>query len=353
MEDDGDKTEEPTERRRREQREKGNVAKSRDLSAAGLMLGVAAVLWLSSTPFVTGLSEYVASSLANAQTTLPAEFVASFGRQTIERSAFIALPVMGVLFVVSAAVALGQVGFLAAPQVLSPKLNRLDPIKGAQKILSVRALATLGTSLAKLAVLTLVAAAMTWWELPSLLALSDAEAIGLFGGIRDAVARLATVLAVALLVVAFADYAFQRWKYNQEIRMTKQEVRDELKSMEGDPLVRQRRRDAHRKLAEARDLTAVREADVVVTNPTHYSVALRYRPDESPAPKVVAKGTDEIALRIRAIAAEHDVPIVERPPLARQLYRDVKVGRTIPTDLYEALVEVMAYVYRLKGERPR
>ena len=134
--------------------------------------------------------------------------------------------------------------------------------------------------------------------------------------------------------------------------MTKQEIRDEMKNMEGDPLIRQRRRDAHRKLAQARELNQVRDADVVITNPTHIAVALKYDPDKTPAPKVVAKGKGEIAMRIREIAAKHGVPIIERRPLAQALYSNVKVGQIIPVEMYEVFVEIMAYVYRLSGRTP-
>jgi flagellar biosynthetic protein FlhB len=154
------------------------------------------------------------------------------------------------------------------------------------------------------------------------------------------------------VALALLDYGFQFWKYEQDLRMTKQEVREELKEMEGDPQIRMRRRDAHRKLAEARQLKDVPKADVIVTNPTEIAVAIQYDPAKMPAPVVVAKGMGEIAAQIRRIAAEHRIPILERKPLARALYRQVKVGGVIPADMYDVFVEILAYVYRVTGRKP-
>lgn len=350
----GDKTEQPTDRRRTEAREKGNIPRSVDLNAAGLMLGAAIAIYSFGPPLTKSLGELLHSSLQNA------------GRLQLERSdamrmfwdlaKFSAIHVLPVLLAMAAAALtlnLAQVGFLLAPQIIQPDLSRINPLDGAKRLISIRALVKLGVSLGKLAVVTGVAALSISTFLPEFLSLLHAPAGPILSRIEGSVVTLAFQLSTALVALAGLDYLFQRWKHEQELRMTKQEVREELKQMEGDPLIRQRRREAHRKLATARELQKVRHADVVITNPTEIAVAIKYDPEQMPAPIVVAKGMGDIAARIRQIAAEHNIPIIERKPLARALYRDVKVGHAIPVDMYEVFVEIMAYVYRITGRTPR
>jgi len=207
-------------------------------------------------------------------------------------------------------------------------------------------------SLGKLIVVVVIAVWFVSWVLPNFLQMTEAEPASIFLQIHKSMVSLAFQLALALMVLALIDFTFQKWKYEQDLKMSKQEVREEMKNMEGDPLVRQRRREAHRKFTQARELEQVKHADVVITNPTEIAVALKYDPQRMAAPTVVAKDMHEIAARIRQIAAEHGVPIIERKPLARALYRDVKVGQQIPSEMYEVFVEIMAYVYHLSGRTP-
>ena len=367
----GERTEQPTDRRRSDARQKGNVARSIDLNSAGLMLATALALWLFGDSLARSLGEMLATGLREPG---PLDFD---GGDALARFRALAgvlaasvVPVM--LFMATAALLLnlGQVGFVVAPEAVQPKLARLNPLEGLKRIFSLRAVMRLAVSLAKLAIVVAIASwsiaalapefpAMLGGEWQSLSAgaadagfRERAVAPGVFAGIRDATVQLAFWLALALFALGVADLGFQRWKHEQDLRMTKQEVREELKEMEGDPHIRQRRREAHRKLAEARELSRVPEADVVIANPTHIAVALKYDAAEHDAPVVVAKGRGAIAERIRRIAAEHGIPIIERRELARMLYRQVKVGRTIPVEMYEVFVEIMAYVYRLTGRRP-
>lgn len=205
----------------------------------------------------------------------------------------------------------------------------------------------LGQSLMKLALLAGTAAWVVARDLPRLVSLASLESAPLYAATGELVYDLALTLAALLLVLAVLDYAYQRWQHEQDLKMSKQEVKEELKRMEGDPLVKQRRQRVARQLAMHRVQHAVPQADVVVTNPTHYAVALRYDTSTMAAPQVVAKGADFLALRIRQLAALHEVPIVERKDLARALYRTVDVGRTISPEHYHAVAEVLAYVYRL------
>ncbi len=369
--DAGDKTEEATDHRRSEAREKGNVARSTDLNAAGLMMAAAAAIYIFGLSMTRSMAEFLHSSLSRPYwTDIDLAGAMKFSDSIADFLGKTVLPLMAMMAGSALVINLLQVGFLINSESLQPKMSRINPLEGAKRILSIRSLMKLAVSLGKLAVLISIA---TWFissAVPELLHAvdvewmpTDAAAAGesfretrfaaiFLVSLRDLLGSLAFQLAAALIVLALLDFAFQKWKHEQDLRMTKQEIRDEMKNMEGDPLIRQRRRDAHRKIAEARELNEVRDADVVITNPTHIAVALKYDPDKTPAPKVVAKGMGEIAMRIREIAAEHGVTIIERKPLARSLYATVKVGHTIPVEMYEVFVEVMAYVFRLTGRTP-
>lgn len=366
-----DKTEAPAEHRRAEARRQGNVARSADLTAAGLMLAAACVLALFSLSLAQALAELLHGSLRSpGPLEIDQAWITGRARDVVLWLGRQVLPILLVLAGAATAVNLLQVGFLYSPEVLEPKLSRLNPLEGARRIFSARSLVRLAVSLGKLLLVVVIAAWSLSELLPDFLDLlglpwltisepssSDpfrepAIAPPILRKIREAGFALAFQLAAALLILALLDFAFQKWKLERDLRMTKQELREELRKMEGDPLIRQRRREVHRKLAEARQLAQVREADVVVTNATDVAVALKYDPQRMPAPAVVAKGVGEIALRIRQIAAEHGVPILERPPLARRLYHSVKPGRSIPAEMHEVFVEIMAYVYRITSRTP-
>lgn len=349
--DNGEKTEQPTDRRRTEAREKGNIAKSTDLNAAGMMLATAGVLYF----FVVSLSNDMKNFMELTLTTpvwLQMEPV-----KIIERcEAILKLFLQGsaltmiVLFIAAVLLNIVQVGFLISPDVLQIKWERLNPMEGAKRILSVRGLVKLAVSLAKLSLLVFIATWFSYLVFPNFLALMGASPETILRDIFNSTIELGILLALALIVLGGADYAFQKWKHEKDLMMSKQEIREEMKSMEGDPLIRQRRREAHRKLAMSQELSKVATADVVITNPTHISIAIKYDPESMPAPVVVAKGAGEIAFQIRKIANEHGIPIIERKALARQMYREVKTGQEIPFELYEVFVEIMAYVYNLTGK---
>ncbi|MFQ5733022.1 MAG: flagellar biosynthesis protein FlhB [Planctomycetaceae bacterium] len=349
----GEKSELPTDHRRSEARQKGNVARSQDLNSAGLMLGVALALWLFGLPLMQSMGELIARSIKSARPRAiePLEVQKHF-RVLFESSLLDVAPLLLVLVAVAVFINILQVGVMVTPDVLSPKLNRLNPIEGVKRLWSLRSVVRLFGSLAKLAVVVAVAGLFIAWVLPGFVELSGSQPIAILRGIHGMLVRLAMQLALALLALALIDFAFQKWKHEQDLQMTKQEVREEMKQMEGDPHIRRRRRESHRKIAQAREVQQTKTADVVVTNPTHIAVALKYDPETMYAPTVVAKGEGVIAERIRRVAAESGVPIIERKELARELYRTVRVGQPIPLDLYETFVEIMAYVYRITGRRP-
>ena len=349
--DSGEKTEQPTDRRRNEAREKGNIAKSTDLNAAGMMLAAAGALYF----FAISLSSDMKNLMEATLTTpvwLQVEPVLLIQRCESIIKLFLQGTVMMMLMLFISAVFLNivQVGFMMSPDVLQIKWERLNPIEGAKRIISVRGLVKLGVSLGKLSLLVLVASWFSYLVFPSFVALMSAPPETILRDIFNSTVQLGILLALALILLGVLDFAFQKWKHEKDLMMSKQEVREEMKSMEGDPLLRQRRRDAHRKLATSQELSKVASADVVITNPTHISIAIKYDPESMPAPVVVAKGAGEIAFQIRKLANEHGIPIIERKSLARQMYRDVKTGDEIPFELYEVFVEIMAYVYNLSGK---
>jgi flagellar biosynthetic protein FlhB len=349
----GDKTEQATDHRRQEAREKGNVAKSQDLNTAGHMIAAAFVLLMLGIPTVRSLAELMQASLrAPAWRGIDETFVMNIFWSHAENIAAGVMPILLLMMVTALFFNIVQVGFLMSPDALVPKLNRLDPIQGIKRIFSIQSTVKLFVSLAKLAIVITIAALSISFSLPGFLHLSDQEPPLILYVIQQSIARLAFELALALIVLALLDFAFQKWKQERDLRMTKQEVHEEMKKMEGDPLIRQRRKDAHRKLAQAREMQAVKNADLVITNPTQIAVALKYDPETMMAPTVVAKGMGEISAHIRRLAAENGIPIIERKPLAQSLYHDVKVGQTIPIEMYEVFVELMAYVYNITGQTP-
>ncbi|WP_339732197.1 flagellar biosynthesis protein FlhB [uncultured Gimesia sp.] len=349
--DSGEKTEQPTDRRRNEAREKGNIAKSTDLNAAGMMLAAACALYF----FAVGLSNEMKNFMEltlTAPVWLQMEPVKLIERCEAIIKLFLegTVMMMVMLFISAVLLNLVQVGFLISPDVLQIKWERLNPIEGAKRIISVRGIVKLAVSLGKLSLLVFIAAWFSYLVFPNFLALMGASPETILRDIFNSTVELGILLALALIVLGCIDFAFQKWKHEKDLMMSKQEIREEMKSMEGDPLLRQRRREAHRKLAMSQELSKVESADVVITNPTHISIAIKYDPESMPAPVVVAKGAGEIAFQIRKIANEHGIPIVERKALARQMYRDVKTGQEIPFELYEVFVEIMAYVYNLTGK---
>jgi flagellar biosynthesis protein FlhB len=350
----GEKTEQPTERRRTEARERGNVARSVDLTAAGLMLGAATVFYALAVPLYHTLAELMAALLrAAGRSHLDEADVVERFRTILQVIAPNLLAVILTMMLTAFVWNVVQIGVLIAPEALMPQVGRLNPLNGFRRIFSTRALMRLAVSLAKMGI---VAAIAVWFiggllpQVTQLIALAPGATLFYMEG---ALVKLAFQLAAALVALALLDFLFQRWRLEQDLKMSRQEVRDEMKEMQGDPHIRQRRREAHRKVAQARELHQVRSADVVITNPTEIAVAIKYDPTKMPAPVVVAKGMGEIAASIRRIAIENRVPIIERKELARALYRQIKVGKAIPVEMYQVFVEIMAYVYKLKGRTPR
>lgn len=348
-----EKTEDATPRRREESRNDGNVARSADLSAACIL--IAALLLLNSFGLkllagVKVLIETMLTSALAANPTQPDDLGAA-GSYAIKILTASTAPVILGVAAIALIASIAQVGFLVTLKPLQPNFGRMSPLKGLKGLFDARAGMRLVMSLGKIAVIASIAIWAVMGDIPKLVFLSQLEAMPMLAAAAGIVYSLAFKLAIGLLILALLDYSFQKWQHERDMRMTKQEVKEEMKRMDGDPLVKQRRSRVAKQLALQRINQSVPQADVIVTNPTHFAVALKYDSDNMAAPKVVAKGADFMAMRIRQVAALHGVPIVERPEIARALYRMVEVGQQIPAELFGAVAEILAYVYRLSGRR--
>jgi len=346
----GERSEAPTGRRLGEARGRGKVPKSQDFGSVIDLIGGVLLLLLLGGWIVTALTELTRSLLTGAGSDWidPSLMIAS-AADTAQKAIFIASPFLLLMAIVALIQQFGQVGFLFTLKPLEPKLSKLNPISGFKRLLSVRTLVKTGLDILKMSVLIMVISALTASRRAELLALSQL-------GLQEAWAMLLILcrelliwMLAILLVLAVLDLMYQRFQHRKDLKMTKQQVKDERKSMEGDPETKARRMKLGRELVMQRLRAAVPTADVVVTNPTHYAVALRYDADRMVSPKVVAKGADALAFRIREIAAASRVPIIEKPPLARALYATVDVGQQIPAEHFQAVAEILAYVYRMEG----
>jgi len=345
-----EKTEKATPRRRQEAREKGQVARSGDVAPAMIILGVFALLGIMGSflmEVVTGLFHRDLTEYFHWQVT--DRSVQLILTEMLWEMAKILLPLFGLVLFLGVAGNLLQVGVLFTTQPLKMDVNRLNPVEGMKRIFSLRALVEFVKSLLKFIVITVAVGWVIWLEREELILLAQWPLIGTLKYVGAMVVKTGLTAGVLLLVLAVFDYFYQRYDHEKKLRMSKQEVKDELKRTEGDPLIRSRIKERQRALAMRRMMQEVPHADVVITNPTHYAVALKYDMDKMPSPQVVAKGKGHVALRIREIAQEHNVVIVENPPLARLLYSSTEVGDWIPPEMFQAVAEVLAYVYQVTG----
>ncbi|MFN0138139.1 MAG: flagellar biosynthesis protein FlhB [Phycisphaerae bacterium] len=342
-----ERTEPATPQKREESRKEGRVAKSTDLTAAVALLGGLILLNL----FGPGMFQRLLAIMQKLgePPDVRAEALPIWIQNIGIATAWIVVPFILLLVVVTAVAALTQTGAMFSWTMLQPKLEHLDPVKGAKRLMSTESITRLGQSLVKTAIIGAVAVQTLMSQIGPLLGLGQLHPTDLLTVGGGLLFTLALRLGLILLLLGLIDYFYQRWKFEKSIRMSKQEIKDEMKRMDGDPMIKQRRRQTQMKIAMQRLRMDVPKADVIVTNPTEYAVALKYDQSAMSAPRVVAKGTDFLALRIRQIAQEHGIPIVQRPPLARGLYAAVDVGDEIPANFYRAVAEVLAYVFQLSG----
>lgn len=351
----GDKKHLPTDRRRRQAREEGQVAKSQDLTSAALLLAALAALWMLGEPAARALGRAIEEALANDSLRSPTTADAAHWLLRFSgRLALATVPILITMFLAAVLINLTQTGLLVTTKKLVPKLSHISPIAGAKRIFSLQGFMRLGFGLFKVAVIGLVAYASIGANHAAILNMAAMSAPQIAATLFHSLLGTGVWIGAALFVLAILEFAFQKWKHEQDLMMTDQEIRDELKETEGDPQVSARRKQIQRQLMMQRAEAEVPKADVVVSNPTELAIAIRYDPTTMPAPIVLAKGAGLLAQKIRRIALEHGIPVVERKPLAQVLYKTVDVGDVIPADQYQAVAEVLRYVYQLQGkEIPR
>jgi flagellar biosynthesis protein FlhB len=353
-EDRENRTEPATARRREEARESGQVARSSDLTTAALL--IVGLLALSMT--ATSITQLLASLMQwllgsgglnlTAQGMLENDFRVG-APQVVRIVAPILLAVAGAAVLVVGV----QVGFHVTAKPLMPSLAKLNPLQGLGRLFAGRSMMHLGMNLAKMVLVGAVAWNYVRGQMPAIMALGEMEFPGNFAVASQIVYSLAWRMAWALLVLALVDWLYQKWSFERDLRMTKQEIKEEAKRMEGDQEIKMRRRQLARKMIIQRIHRDVPKADVVITNPTELAIALKYDSEEMGAPRVVAKGAGYLAQRIRQIAVANGVPILERKPLAQALYKTVDVGQEVPAEFYQAIAEILAYVYELAGKGMR
>jgi flagellar biosynthetic protein FlhB len=344
----GERTEAATPRKREQARRKGQVAKSQDVNSTITLIASLIALYLLGQRAVGELYGVFRYHLATAcETQLTSSTFGAFALGALIPLAKIILPFMLVALVAGVLANVMQVGFLFSGEQMVPDLTKLNPFAGFSKFVSISSVVDLVKAALKLGIVGWIAYATIRAAVPSLLLLPASAPGPIVLEILMLCFRLAMRAVLAMIFLAILDYGFQRWKFERSIKMTRQEVREELRHLEGDPLIRARIRSIRRQMSLQRMMTDVPTADVVVTNPYHIAVALRYDMTRMRAPKVVAKGARLLAERIKQIAAENRVPVVEKRTLAQLLYKSVEVGQEIPENLYQVVAEVLAYVYQI------
>jgi flagellar biosynthesis protein FlhB len=347
----GEKTERATPKKKQKAREEGQVAKSQEVSAALLLLAVFLFLLIMGKStgnrlyflFRSFYNDYLLSDLT-------AETVQKIMMDMVYQATMIVWPFLLLAVVVSFFANYIQFGLLFTAKPLMFKLTNLDPIKGAKKLFSMQAIVNLVKSLAKVTVIGTAAWLVLWAGKDELLTLATKTVADMISIVSKLTLQLGFTIGILLLIISILDYMYQKFQHEKNLRMSKQDIKDEYKMSEGDPQIKGKIKQRQREMAMRRMMQEVPNADVVITNPTHFAVAIAYRAEEMKAPTVIAKGQDFMALRIKEIAKENQVTTIENKPLARTLHAQVEVNQEIPEDLFQAVAEILAYVYKLRGK---
>jgi len=345
-----EKTEQPTPRKRQELKEKGEVAKSKELPSVAVLLAALISLSLFGSFMYNHIQIIMkgAFSLPSIHNFNIPEFL-KFAQNIIGRLIILLSPLFAAIFITAILSNIMQVGFILSGESIIPKLSKIDPIKGFGRLFSKQAFMEFIKSLLKLSIVGGIAFLTVKDEMNNFVLLGDMELNSIFVYILKIFFKIFIRCSLAMIILVVFDYAFQRWEFEKRIKMTKQEVKDDFKKSEGDPLIKSRIKSIQMEMARKRMMQAVPEADVVITNPTHLAVALKYDSSTMNAPKLIAKGSRKIAEKIKDVASKHRIPILENKELARNLYSLVEVGQEIPPELYQTVAELLAYIYRLKS----
>lgn len=352
-EDQSQKTEDPTARKLSKARDKGQVGSSTEVKNWVILLG--------GTMMIALLSPWMMTSVTNMSIIYieqPESIAVEFGSMVPLLTEILWLmllylaPFFGVLMVMALAANVGQSGLIYAPSKIKPDWNKVSPLGGLKRMFSLRSVVEFLKGILKLGAVTLVAYGMAIPMLSEIAVMPDYSISAILDELYLVAIAIAGGALVVMTVVATIDFIYQKYEFTKSMRMSRQEIKDEYKDTEGDPHIKARIRKLRMQRAQQRMMGNVPDADVVITNPTHYAVALIYKMDDMQAPRLVAKGVDSLAFRIREVAEEHDIPIVENPPLARALYATVELDEEIPVEHYQAVAEVIGYVMKLKGKMP-
>lgn len=348
------KTEKATSRRRKEARKEGNVARSMDVnSVVVLLIGILALSFVGNN-MLYEISDFMRGTYQTiVSTSLSIESVPEQAQNGMAKIILILAPVLGMIMVGGLAANLAQVGIGFSPKALKPKFSKISPLKGFTRIFSAKSLVELVKGIFKILIVGGIGYSVIKGHLPEYLELAGQTPWVILSFVTDVLIELSIKIGVALIFLAGADYAWQKYEFEKNLKMTKQEVKDELKQFEGNPEIKSRIRSAQQAASRNRMMQAVPDATVVVTNPTHIAVALQYQPHESyDAPKIVAMGQRKIAERIKEIAVQANVPIIEDKSLARTLFKTLEVGMEIPSVFYQAVAEILAQVFQIQRNDP-
>jgi len=345
-----EKTEQATPKKKKEARDKGSVAKSEDFNTALVLLsGILLTLFLGGA-IIAQMKDTMGMLCENLfYEDFNADTFITLLRDISFKNLKVVLPLMGGIMIVGAIATTSQVGFGLSRKALIPDFKRLNPISGMKNLINMKSLIKTAMSLVKLSIMSGVAYVSVRKDLEPLMELISMRTEAIFTSSFGLIFAIAMKITIIMLILAFIDLLYQRWQFAKDQKMTKNEVKQETKQSEGDPLIKSRIKAVQREMSNKRMMQEVPEADVVVTNPTHYSVALKYDATTMESPKVVAKGVDLIALKIREIATKNNIPIVEDRVLARVLYSTIEIGSEVPPQLYQAVAKVLSYVYQLRN----
>jgi flagellar biosynthetic protein FlhB len=346
-----ERTEQATPKKRLESRKKGQVAQSKEISSVLILITSLGIFFFAGSWIFWNLSEFFTGFYQNIGTLRlnNASDASALFFELYKKGLTILLPILLPILLAGLVANIAQVGFEIHSEAIGFKFSKLNPISGMKKFVSLKSLVELAKSIAKILLIGGVAGLVIKGEMQHFPALIHQEVGQILVFISKIAFKIFFYVSLVLIILAVVDYVYQRWQFEEDLKMTKQEVKDERKQTEGDPKVKARIRSIQMEMAQRRMMEAVPEADVVITNPTHLAIAIKFDAQSMVAPTILAKGAGFVAEQIKEIATENRVPLVEDKPLAQTLYKMVEVGDFIPLELYRAVAEILAYVYRLKG----
>jgi flagellar biosynthesis protein FlhB len=346
-----EKTEKATPKKRQESRRKGQVAKSSDINTAISLLVVFLFLWIGGKFFFQLITANFRSGLG---TTILMDITEGSIHELFIQLSIDAVKVVGPIMLIALIAGIFsnfiQVGALFSTEAIQMKLERINPLQGFKRIYSLRAIVELIKSMLKIIVIGAVAFAVLWIDKEKILSIARLDIVDSLTLVGTLIIKLGLFVSIALVFLAVLDFMYQKYDFEKNIRMSKQDIKDEYKKSEGDPLIKSKIKEKQRQMAMRRMMQEIPKADVIITNPTHFAIALKYDEEKMDAPVIIAKGIDYLALKIKEIGKENKIVMVENRPLARALYASAEIGDVVPEQFFKAIAEVLAYVYRLKGK---